>query len=53
MINRVRRREDDNTSAAENLVDGTIEASDNLEVLTSFAHQDNAERNDDHPSGGP
>ena len=36
MINRVRRREDDNTSAAENLVGRAIEASDNLEVLSEL-----------------
>ena len=36
MINRVRRREDDNTSAAENLVGRAIEASDNLEVMSEL-----------------
>ena len=36
MINRVRRREDDDTSAAENLVGRAIEASDNLEVLSEL-----------------
>ena len=36
MINRVRRREEGNTSTAENLVGRAIEASDNLEVLTEL-----------------
>jgi len=36
MINRVRRREESGTSAAENLAGRAIEASDNLEVLTEL-----------------